>query len=133
MLKFIGWGKRSPPEYITQHPAVQGQERSDCSSGMSSSSQWLRWEQSTEENQGLLLQNNLLQIHATFLDFLAHRTHACPPTSCLGLRLRRTRPVLASRATARRSSPGCALTFKREELRSMCPADRELNPNLSQG
>lgn len=59
MLKFIGWGKKSTPEYITQHQAVQGQERSDCSPGMSSSSQWLRWEQSAEEKQKLLLQNNL--------------------------------------------------------------------------
>lgn len=93
MLKFIGWGKKSTPEYIREHQAIQGQERSGCFSGMLSSSHWLRWEQSTEENQGLLLQNNVLQIHATYLDFLDHQPHTRPSTSRLGLRLRRTGPV----------------------------------------
>lgn len=43
MLKFIGWGKKSAPECITQRQLFQGRERSDCSSGTRSSSQRLRW------------------------------------------------------------------------------------------
>lgn len=117
-LKFMEWRKKSTPEYITQHQAVQGQERSDGSPGMSSSSQWLRREQSTEENRGFSLQNNLLQIHATYLDFLDH-----PPHTCLGLGLKRTGPV-------RRA---CLISFGKSPGAPSDLADAELNPDLSSG
>lgn len=59
MLKFIGWGKKSAPEYITQHQLFQGRERSDCSSGTRSSSQWLCWRHIAEVTSGIIsLQNN---------------------------------------------------------------------------
>lgn len=54
MLKFIGWGKKSAPEYITQHQLFQGRERSDCSSGTWSSSQRLCGRHIAEVTLGII-------------------------------------------------------------------------------
>lgn len=53
LLKFIGRKKESTAEYITQHQLFQGQERSDCSSGTLSSSQWDWWDYIVQEKPGI--------------------------------------------------------------------------------
>lgn len=79
----------------------------------------------------------MLQIHATHLDFLAHRPHTCYVwayvCSTPGLSASTGDLFFCQIYQPGRSSSGCALTFDREEFRSPCPEDGDLNPNLFSG
>lgn len=91
LLKFIGWKKESTAEYITQHQLFQGQQRSDCSSGTLSSSQWDWWDYTEQEKSGITAAewqapNAYTQSVTASLHHGPH-IYMCPLTACVGLYL----------------------------------------------
>lgn len=145
MLKFIGRKKESTAEYITQHQLFQGQERSDCLSGTLSGSQWDWWDYIVQEKPRIKAAE--WQAPNPYTQSVMASLHHCPhiyvsPDSMRGLvfvaqaspSTVATDPFLLSNlpATKRPDAPphSAALTFDREDLEIMYPADRELVSNL---
>ncbi len=145
LLKFIGWKKESTTEYITQHQLFQGQERSDCSSGTQSNSQWDWWDYIVQEKSGIKAAER--QAPNACTQSVMASLHHCPHTyvsldSMCGLvaaaqespSTAATDPFLFSNLSAMQRLNArlhmAPLTFDREDSKITHPAGRELVSNL---
>lgn len=135
MLKFIGWGKKSAPECITQRQLFQGRERSDCSSGARSSSQRLRWRHVAEETPEIIAAEQL-QIRITNLRRLSWPSDRIPTPPRHVLRHGGGGPCPPQLLTPSLCQIHQPMLILAHVLRSKGVSKRvarRLNPNLSSG